>query len=68
MVKHANQNGEEKALLQSAAESMDSITKEINELKAMSEDKQMLEVTTKQISLFVLIMIYCLRKFMKDWI
>eukprot|EP00800_Vazella_pourtalesii_P012388 TRINITY_DN291_c1_g1_i2.p1 TRINITY_DN291_c1_g1~~TRINITY_DN291_c1_g1_i2.p1 ORF type:complete len:736 (+),score=138.09 TRINITY_DN291_c1_g1_i2:186-2393(+) len=43
MIKHAKQDSDEKALLQSAAERMDSITKEINELKAMSENKQMLE-------------------------
>lgn len=56
MIKHAKQDSDEKALLQSAAERMDSITKEINELKAMSENKQMLEVTTNQISVFVLVL------------
>ena len=54
MIKHAKQDSDEKALLQS--ERMDSITKEINELKAMSENKQMLEVTTNQISVFVLVL------------
>ncbi|KAI6645638.1 F-box/LRR-repeat protein 20-like [Oopsacas minuta] len=42
MVKHAADDSDEKALLQSAVDRMDSITKEINELQAISESKQCL--------------------------
>ena len=49
MLKHCEEGTDSHAMLTSASERMDFITKEINELKAVSENKQLLEVSMVQL-------------------